>query len=91
MAGKPKQLNELSKKWSKKMTTKYTFSILEETGEIDCKDLTFGNDLLALQYAARFLSVFENDPFHRVARVSRTGRVLFNYDSLTGVLTYGRK
>ena len=74
---------------------KYLFQILEENGEIDQSVSQYASDILALQAIARFVSLFHEDEFNRVARCSKivNGKpsVIVTYDSKIDVLTYGRK
>lgn len=62
-------------------TASFTFLILEENGNID-EETRQLEIVEGFTQAGRFVSLFEGDQFHRVARVLVNGRHLVTFDSV---------
>lgn len=68
-------------------TETFTFMILEQSGEIDTQERKL-DAIAGLEQTARFLKLFENDPFKRVARVLVNGKKLVTFDSVLNRFTF---
>jgi hypothetical protein len=80
---------DANKKGNTAMEKKFTFLILEQNGNIDTEEKTLPIDEGFAQ-AGRFLNLFKDDPFKRVARVMIGFAVLATFDGETNLLTVGR-
>ena len=70
-------------------TERFTFMILEQNGEIDTQERDL-DGIAGLEQTARFVKLFENDQFKRVARVLVNGKVLVTFDSELNRFTFLR-
>jgi hypothetical protein len=61
--------------------------ILEENGEIDTETVEKETVESAFVHAVRFVSLFHNDSYKRVARAVIDGRIRIDFDGLLNKLT----
>jgi hypothetical protein len=68
-------------------THTFAFMILEQSGEIDVQERQL-DGIAGLEQTARFIKLFEGDPFKRVARVNVDGKKLVAFDSMMNLFTF---
>ena len=69
---------------------KFKFIILEQNGNVEIQEREYSDGKEAMAHVSRFVSLFKNDPYQRIARVTVDGRVMVNYDSINGHTSYTR-